>query len=83
MGTGARREYHLSALVSPHWKVEISLPKTVGARIKVDSGISSKKLDGFEKTGEREYQTSNYDLADKKIEMDLDIGITDLKINWF
>lgn len=64
-------------------EIKISLPKTVGARIKIDSGISLKELNDFEKTGEKEYQTSNYDLADKKIEMDLDIGITDLKINRF
>ena len=64
-------------------EIKISLPKTVGARIKIDSGISSRELNGFEKTGEKEYQTSNYDIADKKIEMDLDIGITDLKIDRF
>lgn len=64
-------------------EIKISLPKTVGARIKIDSEIASRESNGFEKTGEKEYQTSNYDLADKKIEMDLNIGITDLKIDRF
>ncbi|MCK4891655.1 MAG: hypothetical protein KAS78_03230, partial [Candidatus Pacebacteria bacterium] len=61
--------------------VKISLPDNVGSKIIIKEGLSSKQLEDFEKIDDETYQTSNYDEAEKKIEIDLDIGISRLEIN--
>ena len=61
--------------------VKISLPDNVGSRIIIKEGLSSKQLKDLEKIDDKTYQTVNYDEAEKKIEIDLDIGLSRLEIN--
>lgn len=61
-------------------QTKIFLPASSGVRINLDSDISSQNLPGFEKISETEYRTSNYGTATKKIEMGLDIDVSDLEI---
>lgn len=78
---GDRAEMAKVNLRSGVSSVKISLPDNVGSRIIIKEGLSSKQLEDFEKIDDETYQTSNYDEAEKKIEIDLDIGISRLEIN--
>lgn len=60
--------------------IKISLPDDAGSRIIIKEGLSSKQLKDLEKIDDKTYQTANYDEAEKKIEIDLDIGLSRLEI---
>ncbi|NOQ68128.1 hypothetical protein GQ568_01665, partial [Patescibacteria group bacterium] len=78
---GDRAEIAKVNLKSGVSSVKISLPDNVGSKIIIKEGFSSKQLKDFEKINDETYQTSNYDEAEKKIEIDLDIGLSRLEIN--
>ena len=78
---GDRAEMAKVNLRSGLSSVKISLPGNVGSKIIIKEGFSSKQLKNFEKIDDETYQTSNYDEAEKKIEIDLDIGLSRLEIN--
>lgn len=62
--------------------ITITLPKTVGAKVIVDSGVSSKDLQEFTKRDDTTYVSSTYDTAEKKVDIDLNIGATSLVVKW-
>lgn len=62
--------------------VNVSLPKGVGARAKVDAGLSSKSLPDFKKLDDDTYETENYAGAEKKIDLDFDLGVSSLNLTW-
>ncbi len=62
--------------------VDITLPEGFAARMDVDSGLTSKNLEGFKKADDDTYQTDNYGEAEKKIELDLSLGVSSLNIDW-
>ena len=78
---GDRAEMAKVNLRSGVSSVKISLPDNVGSRIIIKEGLSAKQLKDFEKIDDETYQTANYDEAEKKIEIDLDIGLSRLEIN--
>ena len=78
---GDRAEIARVNLRSGVSSVKISLPDNVGSRIIIKEGLSSKQLKDLEKIDDKTYQTVNYDEAEKKIEIDLDIGLSRLEIN--
>jgi len=78
---GDRAEMAKVNLKSGVSSVKISLPDSVGSKIIIKEGLSSKQLKDFEKIDDETYQTANYDEAEKKIEIDLDIGLSRLEIN--
>lgn len=61
-------------------EVDLSVPSSVGCRIEVESGLSSKDFTGFEKQGDGTYVTSNYNTAAKKINIKLQGGISDFSV---
>ncbi len=63
-------------------KLTLSLPKTVGARLNLKAGASSKSLTDFVDKGSDVYESANYGSATKKIELDIDIGASSLTVNW-
>lgn len=62
--------------------INLSLPKTVGARLQVDSGLTRKTLPEFTQTADGRYQTANYDSAAKKVELNFDLGASTLNVFW-
>lgn len=62
--------------------IDITLPKTLGAKLTLDSGLTSKDLKDFKQIDSKNYESDNYGTASKKIDMDFDLGATSLKINW-
>lgn len=62
--------------------VTITLPKTVGAKLDLDSGATSKTLSDFVQRDNKTYESANYETATKKIMLDIDLGAANLLINW-
>ncbi len=62
--------------------VSITLPSTVGVKLTVDSVLSSKNLSNFQQLDSNNYKSNNYDTADKKIDINLNLGVSNLNINW-
>lgn len=62
--------------------INLTLPKDVGVMLTMDSGLSSKILNGFVIEDNRVYKTPDYDKQEKKIIIEISMGIADLNINW-
>ncbi|MFH1207756.1 MAG: toast rack family protein [Patescibacteria group bacterium] len=60
----------------------ISLPNGAGSKIHIDAGLSSKNFPNFKKIDENNYATENYSTAQKKIDLDFDVGVSSININW-
>lgn len=61
-------------------KVRISVPSVAGCIIKVESGLSSNRFDGFNKQADGTYVTDNYHAAAKKITINLEGGVSDFEV---
>lgn len=62
--------------------MEILIPKQVGARINIDSGISVKNLDDFNKQNNT-YISKNYDQSEFKTEIDIKCGVSHIQVKYF
>lgn len=62
--------------------INVTLPKDVGVMLTIDSGLSSKTLTNFIVENDRVYKTLDYDSQEKKIEIEISMGIADLNIDW-
>lgn len=60
--------------------VNVKVPATVGCQIDYDAGLSSKKFEGFTKTGENTYQTENFSSAEKKILIRYEGGVSSVRV---
>lgn len=59
--------------------IEFSIPESVGCRIDVDGGLNSKDFDGFiQKNGH--WETPNFEKSTKKININFDGGLQELKV---
>ncbi len=61
--------------------IEISIPEDAGCEIKADASLSSKEFIGFTKISEHLYKTKDFDAAKKKIYLDIDSGISSIKVS--
>lgn len=62
--------------------VEIVLPRTLGVKVNIDSGLSSKNLIDFKQINSNTYQSENYEISQKKLDVDLNLGVSSLDITW-
>ncbi|WP_423149129.1 LiaI-LiaF-like domain-containing protein [Rubrolithibacter danxiaensis] len=62
-------------------EINISVPSSVGCKIRVDSGLSSKNFDGFNQQPDGSYTTPNYANSAKKIDIYFKGGLSDFKVN--
>ncbi|MEA5139551.1 LiaI-LiaF-like domain-containing protein [Arcicella rigui] len=59
--------------------IEFNIPESVGCRIDVDGGLNSKDFDGFiQKNGH--WETPNFEKSTKKININFDGGLQELKV---
>jgi hypothetical protein len=58
----------------------IYVPKSSGCKITGDMVLMSKELDGFNKHSNDYYITDNYELAQNKIVMDIDGGVSSIEV---
>jgi hypothetical protein len=61
--------------------IDISIPEEAGCEIKADVSLSSKKFSGFIKHKDDIYRTENFADAENKIILDLQSGVSSIKIN--
>ena len=60
--------------------IEIWIPETSGCEIRTDGALSSKNFDDFRKIRSDYYRTDNFESAEKKIYLELDSGVSSLKV---
>lgn len=60
--------------------VIINVPRASGCKLSLESVLSDKKLEGFEKTDRGEYITSNFDEATNKIFIDAEAAVSSFTI---
>ncbi|MFT6850019.1 MAG: hypothetical protein ACJATA_000825 [Sphingobacteriales bacterium] len=56
-------------------KLEVWIPRDAGCKIDYDGGLSSKDFKEFNKLGNGDYETENYNSSDTKININIDAGI--------
>jgi Domain of unknown function (DUF5668)/N-terminal domain of toast_rack, DUF2154 len=78
---GDRVELSEIQLESGVSSVNIDVPESVGCEVIIKGGLNAKDLDNFEKISNGLYRTSNYDKASKKIKINYEGGISEVKIN--
>lgn len=62
-------------------KAEINVPENSGCEIKMKGALNSKDFEGFKKISSGLYRTENFDTASKKIFINIDSGVSSLKID--
>jgi hypothetical protein len=60
--------------------MRISVPESVGCEVRVDGGLSSKKLAEFDKVRDGLYQTANFVQEPNKIYIDVDAGVSSFRV---
>lgn len=61
--------------------VKIKVPESVGCEIKMDGALNAKDFDDFEKIKDGLWQTKGFDKATKKIYLNVDSGLSSLKVD--
>ena len=59
----------------------LEVPESAGCEIRVDAPLASKHFNGFRKEKSGLYLTDNFETAGKRILIDIDAGVTSLRIN--
>ncbi len=62
-------------------EVKIHVPESVGCEIRMDGALNAKDFDDFEKIRDGVWQTKGYDKAAKKINLNVESGLSSLKVN--
>jgi hypothetical protein len=63
--------------------INLSLPKTVGVKLFVESGLSSQELPNLISIDKNTYQSLNYEASSKKINISVKMGMASLYINLY
>ncbi|MFN3487492.1 MAG: LiaI-LiaF-like domain-containing protein [Emticicia sp.] len=61
--------------------VKIKVPESVGCEIKMDGALNAKDFDNFEKIKDGLWQTKGFDKATKKIYLNVNSGLSSLKVD--
>ena len=77
---GDLSEFTVVVLATGVSDIRIGIPEKSGCRIKCESVLSNKNFDGFDKKSGSLYETSNYIIADKQINIQFEGAISDFEI---
>jgi hypothetical protein len=61
--------------------VELYVPSNAGCQIVADASLSGENYPDFTKTGDKTYKTANFDTAPKRIYININAGVSSLKVN--
>ncbi len=62
---------------------DIFIPNGVGVFLKINSGLSTTTFTDFKKINDNTYESNNYANSNKKINLNINIGLSSLNINWY
>lgn len=60
--------------------IKILVPDSAGCELNVDTALSQEDFIGFEKLDSHKYQTGNFENSTKKIYIDIDAGVSTVKV---
>ena len=75
--TAERSNVNIESGVS---SVELNIPESTGCEIITDGALNSKDFEGFTKISSDHYRTENFDKAQNKIFINIDSGVSSIKI---
>lgn len=61
--------------------IRISVPSTAGCEIHYDGGLSGKRFDEFEKVDSDTYRSENFAWSPRKIYIDINVGVSSVRVN--
>jgi len=61
--------------------IDILIPESSGCEIKADAKLSSKNFEDFNKIDSELYRTNNFESAAKRIFMNIDAGVSSIKVH--
>lgn len=64
-------------------RLTLDIPKNSACHITTDTGVSSKRLDGFQNVGDNEYETPGFDKATNKMYINLSGGLSKFRVNQY
>lgn len=62
--------------------IHIIIPESLGIKLRLESGLSSKNLVNFKILDEKHFESANYSEALRKANIELDLGLSNLDISW-
>jgi hypothetical protein len=62
---------------------DISIPEGTGVLLRVNSGLSTTSFKNFNKVSDKVYRSENYEASDKKIDLNINVGLSSLDISWY
>lgn len=62
--------------------LNISLPSTVGAKLTLESGATSKEIQKMSQVDKNSYESENFASAEKRVVMKLKLGASTLRVSW-
>jgi len=77
---GSRAEECTVALETGVSSVRIYVPESVGCDVRIEAPMSAKRLPGFEKREDGWYETDNIATATRKIHLDIDAGVSSIRV---
>lgn len=60
--------------------IDITVPRSVGCEVRANTALTSKRLEDFEKIHGNLYQTENFDEAKKKITIEIETGVSKIRV---
>lgn len=82
LGLGDKPEHARVSIRSGASTLRLTLPKTVGVRLSIDAGASSKTLTDFTSVGDNRYESTNYATTQKKMDLDIEAGASTIDLGW-
>ena len=61
--------------------IKVEVPEGTGCQINSESFLISRNFKGFEKKGDRMYQTSNFNSSSKKIYITIETAVSSIEVN--
>lgn len=62
--------------------LNLSVPRSLGVRMVVDAGLSSKSFPEFQKLEDKVYESDNYGIAEKKVNVKINAGASSINVMW-
>jgi hypothetical protein len=59
----------------------LEVPQSVGCELRLSTTLSGKRVRGFEKISNNRYQTSDFESAKKKIYVDVEAGVSQIRVD--